>query len=132
VQGRRIVVEQSLNVEGEGRQHDDASDTLLVEDRHPRVAMLVLGANRLHLSNESPRVRIRLAAASEVVGERARLGDRVEGGILDHLEEVIADDQLAATVVGGCPAERVGELRLQVTSERVGHLVVVLVRVVQG
>ena len=70
-----------------------------------------------------------VGVAAEVVGERAGLGDRVEGGVHHGPADLAADHVVLAPVDLG-PLDDAGpELRVEVAGEGVERLVVVVVGV---
>ena len=122
---------QLLVEDAERREQPHAFEAELVELGDTRVAVAVLGRDRLAFAQELVRLQL-VRVAAEVVVHRAGLGDRVERGVDDRVAHDAADDVVLAPVhLAPLHAARL-HLRVDVAGERVERLVVVVVGVERG
>ena len=123
---RDVVPQRFFHAAAEGREQQHRIESLGVGDGDARVAVAVLGLERLHLEELGRVHALRNLAAEERV-EAARDDDRVEGRIGDEAVDATADEELDALAVlhGANPASLEG--LVEVPREGVERLVVVVV-----
>jgi hypothetical protein len=129
---RRLVIDQRLfHPDTECREEDGGFEALLVHDTEPGVAIAVLGtrADRLELAEQLGRVRAHRVAATEVLVEGSRPGDRVEGRIGDEAVDLAADQQPLAAIDRSPLHAPLAEGGIEVAGESVDRLVEVVVGV---
>ena len=123
------VVAQGFFIEHAQRgEQPDLRDALRVHHGQAGVAVPVLGPDRLGLSHQlvhGHTVRI----APEVVEERARRRDRVEGRVGDGVVDAATDGVVAPAVDFGPLDHPRPQRRVEVAGERIERLVVVVVGV---
>ena len=127
----RVVEQRLLHADAEGGKEDRAAHALLVHQLQTGVAVAVLGvvAHRVEVAEELPDPLALGVAAAEVLVERARLRDGVEGRVGDEAVDLAADEQ-PLLAVDLTPLHRaLGHARLGVAGEGVDRLVVVVVAV---
>ena len=112
----------------ERREQQDAFEALLVHHREPRVAVLVLGAQRFDL-HERARVDALGDLAAEHEVHAAGHDDRVERRVGDELEQLAPDEQERVRALLHDLDAALAELLVEVTGARVDGLVVVVVGV---
>jgi non-ribosomal peptide synthetase component F len=91
-----VALERLLHADAERREVERLLDPLLRHHLEPRVAVAVLAADRLELTERlADRVALRVVAAVVLV-EAAGPRDRVERGIRDEAVDRARDQQLLA------------------------------------
>ena len=125
-----VVLECLLDAAGERRQHEHRLEVLLVQDLHPRVAVLVLGMIRQPVDlHQRRRVDALGDLAAEQQVQAARLDDRIERRVRDEVVDPLTHHGQRALAVGDHLHAAALELLGQVAGARVDRLVVVVVDV---
>ncbi len=125
-----VVFESFLDTAGERRQHEHGFEVLLVQDLHPRIAVLVLGMVGQPVDLHQRR---RIDTLGDLTAEQqvqaARLDDRVERRVRDELVDDATHDGERALALGEHLHAAAFELLGQVAGAGVDRLVVVVVDV---
>ena len=125
-----VVLERLLDAAPERGEQQRGIEALLVGDGDARVAVAVLGAQRLDLHQRRPGSTPFGDLAAEERVEAAGDDDRVEGRVRDEAVDALADEQLHVLLAvvhraHAAPLER----GIEVPGERIERLVVVVVGV---
>ncbi len=123
-----VLAEQLLVEDAERREQPDRLEAELFELGDARVAVAVLGRDRLALAQELARL-LAVGVAAEVVVHRAGFGDRVERRVDDRVAHPSADHVVLAAVDLAPLHAATAERGVEVAGEGVERLVVVVVGV---
>jgi hypothetical protein len=131
VQSGWIVGEQLFDSEGQRGQEEGRAHALRIQRDEPLVPVTVLGSDGFEVADERLGVCSGGVLTSEVGGQCAWFGYRIEGGVGDHPKESVTDEEELAAVLLD-PPDGVPELGLEKAGERVHGFVEMLVSVAEG
>jgi hypothetical protein len=129
---RGIAGQRLLHPHAQGGEEEAPVESLAVHDGQACVAVAVLGADGLELTEQGPHVLGLGVAAPEVLVEAARLGHRVEQGVGDESVDLPAHQQPLPAVDLRPLHGPLGHGRVDVAGVGVDRLVVVVVGVEGG